>query len=163
KMKTWIIEPRDPLIARDGRPFSATPGARATTLSFPFPSTIIGAVRTRAGRDAKGVFDRSKISTVKEIQLRGPLLVQLNPQGEIEDWFVPFPADALLLKTQAEHEAELKRLTALKVDSKLTNLPHDLQLVGMPIPDPGKPHPKAPRFWRWDQFKKWLLDPKDQT
>ncbi|MFZ2521089.1 MAG: type III-B CRISPR module-associated Cmr3 family protein, partial [Anaerolineae bacterium] len=32
-MKTWLIEPRDPLIFRDGRPFSASPGARAKTLS----------------------------------------------------------------------------------------------------------------------------------
>src|SRR5262245_46630927 len=161
-MKNRNIEPRDHMIARDGRPFSATPGARAATLPFPFPSTIIGVIRTRAGRDAKGVFDRSKISTVKEIGLRGPLLAQLNSQGEIEDWFVPFPADALLLKAQTEDEAEIKRLTMLKVDPKLTNLPHDLQLVGMPVLDPGKPHPKAPRFWRWDQFKQWLLDPKDQ-
>jgi len=162
-MRTWIIEPRDPLIARDGRPFSASPGARAATLPFPFPSTIIGAFRTRAGRNGDGIFDRSKISAVKEIGLRGPLLVQLNPQGEIEDWFVPSPADVLLLKCQAEDEAEIKRLTALKLDKGKTNLPHNLQLVGMPIINPGKPHPQAPRFWRWDQFKQWLLDPKEST
>ena len=164
-MKTWLIEPRDPLIVRDGRPFGATPGARAATLPFPFPSTLIGAICTRAGRNTDGVFDRSKIPELRKIALRGPLLVQLNSQNEneIADWFVPFPADALLLKARTEDEADIKRLTVLDVDPRLTSLPSNLLPVGMPIPDSGKPHPKAPRFWRWDQFKQWLFDPKDQT
>ena len=56
-MTTWIIEPHDPLIFRDGRPFGPNPGARAKTLSFPFPSTTTGGVRTRAGLDKdKGTF-----------------------------------------------------------------------------------------------------------
>src|SRR5436305_1269785 len=73
----WIIEPHDPLIVRDGRPFGPDPSARAVSLSFPFPSTTTGGVRTRAGLKADGMFDVSQIGRVKQIGVRGPLLVQL--------------------------------------------------------------------------------------
>ena len=38
-MTIWLVEPRDPLIVREGRPFGPDPGAWATSLPFPFPST----------------------------------------------------------------------------------------------------------------------------
>lgn len=83
-MSLWIVEPRDPLLLRDGRPFQATPGARAYTLDFPYPSTLAGAVRTRAGRDEAGRFqdDVETIAAVKSIGIRGPLLVELANDDE---------------------------------------------------------------------------------
>ena len=48
-MTLWRIEPRGPLIVRDGRPFGLNPGARAESLDFPFPATIAGARHHRAG------------------------------------------------------------------------------------------------------------------
>ena len=42
--KVFIVEPRDPFIARDGKPFGV--GVSAATLPFPFPSTTTGGVRT---------------------------------------------------------------------------------------------------------------------
>ena len=50
-MSLWLIVPRDPLIFRDGKPFTATPGERSNSLGFPFPSTLAGAVRTLVGAD----------------------------------------------------------------------------------------------------------------
>ena len=97
----WIIEPHDPLIVRDGRPFGPDPSARAISLSFPFPSTTTGGVRTRSGLRSDGTFDVSQIERVKQIKVRGPLLVRLAPRGEnIEEWLVPAPADALLLELE---------------------------------------------------------------
>ena len=61
-MTVWLIEPRDPVIFRDGKPFNASPGAHAKTLSFPFPATAAGATRTRAGLDTSGRFDRARIN-----------------------------------------------------------------------------------------------------
>src|SRR5438874_9559555 len=85
-MTVWIIEPRDPLIVRDGRPFGPDPSARAVSLAFPFPSTITGGIRTRDGLK-NGVFDRSQIERVKKIKARGPLLVQLAQNSDtIEEW-----------------------------------------------------------------------------
>ena len=46
-MSVWLVEPLDPLIARDGRPSSV--GGHFFTVSFPYPSMLAGAVRTRMG------------------------------------------------------------------------------------------------------------------
>jgi len=165
-MNTWIIEPRDPLIVRDGRPFGPTPGARAASLSFPFPSTTTGGIRTRDGLDADGRFESSQIERVKQIAVRGPLLVELDSTtGDIAQWLAPAPADALLLDVEPRDPAKavLKRLVPLQLPSQAsTNLPGGLSLVGMPKPDPRKPCGKAPRYWKWDLFEQWLLNPQDE-
>jgi CRISPR-associated protein Cmr3 len=173
-MKTWIIEPRDPLIVRDGKPFDANPGARATTLAFPFPSTTTGGVRTRAGLDNNGVFDvrPENIARVKEIAVRGPLLVELMPDSnEILEWLVPAPADALLLEaeqsndtaTDKQPDARRKWLVPIIHSDNialLTNLPKMSPfLVGQVAHQAAKPIKQAPKFWYWKAFKSWLLQP----
>ena len=106
KEKTLIIEPRDPFIARDGKPFGV--GTSAATLPFPFPSTTTGGVRTRAGLaggsfvDNTGQPNQSLITAVKEIATSGALLVELNEQGEIENWLMHAPSDALLLEDKSD-------------------------------------------------------------
>ena len=62
-MKNWTVEPRDPLVIRDGRPPSAGM-PQAQSLNFPWPSTLAGLARTQAGRDANGRFDSSKIDAL---------------------------------------------------------------------------------------------------
>lgn len=164
-MTVWIIEPRDPLIVRDGRPFGPTPGVRAASLTFPFPSTMTGGVRTRDGLDADGYFRPREIPRVKQIDVRGPLLVELDSvTGDIARWFAPAPSDALLLDLEPPDPARAmrKRLVPLELPSQAdSDLPGGLSLVGMPKPDPRKPHSKAPRYWNWNQFGQWLLNPMD--
>lgn len=164
-MKTWILEPRDPLIARDGRPFSAAPGARAATLPFPFPSTVAGTVRTRAGRGANGFFDTANITDVKRLAVHGPLLVELDERSRIKEWFAPAPADALLLEADTgKDQTTIRQLKTIGLGQGLVPSPYGWLLVGMPdTSERRKPHGKAPRFWRWSQFKTWLTSPKDQT
>jgi len=161
-MPTWIIEPRDPLIVRDGRPFGPTPGARAASLPFPFPSTLAGAVRTQVGRDADGVFDVRRIDEVKRIAVSGPLLVELDEVNAVRRWLVPAPADTLLLDLDPPHKdrAICKRLVPLHLPSGAqTNLPGGLKPVGLARPDPRKP--RGPRFWYWDGFSHWLTSPRE--
>lgn len=161
-MPTWIIEPRDPLIARDGRPFGPQPGARAATLRFPFPSTTTGGVRTRAGLNGNGVFDESpaNIDKVKRIAVRGPLLVELDAEGAIARWLAAAPADALLLEgTDDEHAARLRLAPLKRFTGARTNLRDDLALVGLPTPDRRKPLEEVPRFWYWPVFEQWLITP----
>lgn len=173
-MSIWILEPRDPLIARDGKPFGV--GVRAATLPFPFPSTTTGAARTRAGLE-NGIFDPArKINgqkllpeAVKGLEVRGPLLVELNDSDEIARWLVPAPMDVVLYRTQQEEEIiqRLQRLLPLKAEQGLTNLnqtPHatdELALVGPVKRISGKPcdEKETPRFWYWDQFRQWLCEP----
>lgn len=157
-MNNWIIEPRDPLITRDGKPFSATPGARASSLPFPYPSTTTGTVRTRAGSNAEGVFDEGLTKIVKGWAVCGPLLVELDDDGEISEWLVHAPADALLQLNEAG-EVRRERLVPLALNGAQTDLDSRYHVVGMVKPNPLKPHSKAPRFWYWSNFEQWLLQP----
>src|SRR5436853_755991 len=99
-MTIWILEPRDPLLVRDGRPFGTDPGAQASTLPFPFPSTIAGGIRARAGLNEAGVFKYTKddveaLNRLKQLRVRGPLLVRLpNDESAITSvsWLVPPPS-----------------------------------------------------------------------
>jgi CRISPR-associated protein Cmr3 len=164
-MKTWLIEPRDPLIVRDGRPFSADiAGARAASLPFPFPSTIAGAVRTRHGREKGGDFDDSLIREVRSKRVHGPLLVELNGDGTVADWLLPAPADAFWGECESNRRdiANLTRLLPLAMaEGELTNLASELAPVRAPHPLTGKPSGSAPRYWRWKNFQDWLIHPKD--
>jgi len=161
----WIIEPRDPLIFRDGRPFEAVPGAIASSLPFPFPSTTSGAVRTREGQDSQGKFRDEAISTVKEIPVQGPLLAEIDAEtNDISRFLVRPPSDALLLELDPSYsaKADLRQLAPLQTNSKVTtNLPNGLQLVGAQKPDLRKPAEHAPRYWYWEFFQNWLMDPKE--
>ncbi len=176
-MTIWIIEPRDPLIVRDGRPFGPNPGARATSLSFPFPSTTTGGVRTRAGLK-NGVFDLTtdeQLNHLKQLNVRGPLLVQLTSGGddiEQDKWLVPAPLDALLFPTdktdsRGDRETLMRQLVPLALpEGAMTDLggtnadnEKNLMLVGLPEPDPQKPLTGIPHYWYWETFQNWLLNP----
>lgn len=162
-MKTWIIEPRDPLIVRDGRPFGADiAGARARSLDFPFPSTTTGGVRTRYGRAKGGDFDAALIAEVKSKCMRGPLLVELDAKGEIENWMFTAPADARWFERESpdEKQAVLKNLVPLRLrDNEKINLEGDLCPAGLTSPISRKPFGYAPRYWRREKFEQWLKDP----
>jgi CRISPR-associated protein Cmr3 len=161
-VKTWIIEPRDPLIVRDGRPFENMPGARARSLDFPFPSTTTGGVRTRYGQARGGNFDAALIAEVKSKSVRGPLSVELDVNGEIENWMFAAPANALWFEHDPadDKHAVLKSLVPLRLrEREQTNLAADLCPVGLTRPDARKPFGYAPRYWRWGKFEQWLKDP----
>lgn len=165
-MTIWLIEPRDPLIVRDARPFGPNPGARAKSLSFPFPSTIAGGVRTNAGKDSKtGVFDTSNenVKVVKGIGVRGPILFNADADNDEERWLLPAPADALLLKPSTGDEmAQLHQLQPLACPAGVqSDLPEGLLPVGLPQPEKSKPHKNAPQFWYWKHFSAWLVSPQE--
>lgn len=168
--KVLIIEPRDPFIARDGKPFGV--GVSAATLPFPYPSTTTGGVRTRAGLTggsfikSSGEPDRDLVATVKKISTSGTLLVELDEHGDVFDWLMPAPSDALLLEYNPDRKkAQIRQLVSLDCGTSKTDLgqlPHDtddLVPVGLAQFEPNKPIGHAPRFWRWNHFKQWLLAP----
>ena len=164
-MTVWLIEPRDPVIFRDGKPFNASPGARAKTLSFPFPATTAGAVRTRSGQDSSGRFASGRITELLSQWIRGPILVELDLDNNISDWLFPAPVDGLLLKHEP-HEKDKAHLVPLAVVvppvGARTNLPASLMLVAPVEQAKQKPYPGTPAFWRWESYKAWLTAPKVQ-
>lgn len=176
-MAIWLIEPRDPLIVRDGRPFDATPGAQAISLPFPNPSTTTGGARSRAGLDNNGKFayqpHSKELEELKKLKVRGPLLVQLSGDGNNPvrvQWFAPAPLDAAILSSQQKGDdsdtLNLKRLVPLqRFTGAQTDFDHnlgELRLVGLVQADKSKPVSEAPRFWSWDTYQSWLLDPSQK-
>jgi CRISPR-associated protein Cmr3 len=183
-MMAWIIEPHEPLIVRDGRPFDLQPGVIAATLPFPFPSTTAGAARSRAGSE-DGIFtarDEKSLSVLKSIQVRGPLLAEFDENQERWKLLVPTPGDALLL------ENEEPKLTGLAVDDALRSADEkplrckqlvpllrfdgsamkpikgaeelELMPVGPVFYKAEKPAKNLPAFWYWERFEQWLLTPE---
>lgn len=145
-----LIEPRDALLVRDGRPFTNSPGARARSLPFPLPQTLAGAYRTRRGLEA-GLRFPQDAQGVRSWGVRGPLLAEEAPGG----WrlLLPRPLDALRLG-----EA-LYPLRPLKVPKGAgTNLPEALLPVGLPSPHLKEKPQALPPFWYWESFLAWLLE-----
>jgi CRISPR-associated protein Cmr3 len=187
-MTIWLVEPRDPLIAREGRPFGPDPGASATSLPFPFPSTLAGSVRTRSAIDENGVFkhegaeqvspealqaQEKHLEALKAIRIRGPLLVQLadniNDLAPGENaWLVPMPNDVQLFAADSKDTILLRRLVPLtppwgaQTDFAQNERGKQLSFVGregINISGPRKFLSHHLRYWYWKQFQTWLIDP----
>lgn len=159
-MNLWLLIPRDPLIFRDGKPFTATPGERSKSLLFPYPSTTAGAIRTIAGTDTNtGIFDTTQISRVKGIPVHGPFLVEINQTGEITEWFFPTPADALIVNNEQPIRYNLSPIE--QKEETVSNLPQGLSLIGSKKSVKDKPISNPPLYWPWTQFSAWLDNPAD--
>jgi len=159
KLTTWLVVPHDPLIFRDGKPFTATPGARAVSVPFPFPSTLAGAARTLSGFVAHGgIWNKAVIQQVLEYRVVGPFLFDRKR----EEVLFPAPQDALLL-SGPHNERQVERIPlqpTAHFQDVLTNLPEGWQLVAPVVHRKAKPHPRPPAFWRWSQMKAWLEQPQ---
>ena len=180
-MTLWMIEPHDSLVFRDSRPFHALPGAKASTLPFPFPSTLAGAVRTQAGLNKQGMFSvgNNDLAALKRLTVRGPFLVQLTQDGAgIKSWLLPAPLDALAFAPKgSDAPLILSRLLPLRRrDEAITDFDRPSSsadagasetalpppyLVGQTRYNPAKPASKAPLYWYDKYFMSWLLNEDD--
>ncbi len=165
-MHHLIIEPRDPLIVRDGKSFDASPGARAVSLPFPLPATIAGAVRNRAGTwTGDKTQDAAQAAIVLQRHVHGPLLAQLDAAGSVDEWFAPAPADATFLRrANDEQHADLFQLTPRAFDTGVMARPVEgaaLLPVQIGSGAKEKAYPGAPMFWSWNKLRAWLLAPAD--
>jgi CRISPR-associated protein Cmr3 len=129
------------------------------------PSTIAGGLRNKAGLDEHGTFDQARSTAVQQVQITGPLLVELDDSGTTIRWFAPAPADALALSSPVPKHVGIVRLLPLESPAGVvTNMPtHEqpLALVGMRQHDPRKPFANPPRFWTWCTMEQWLLNARD--
>jgi len=161
--KLWLISPRDPLIFRNGKPFTAAPGSRAETLPMPFPGTISGAVRTKAWTNSTtGVFDKSRIND--PYNTRGPLLVELDSANNIIAWFFPPPSDAVFFETsdKREKEADLFDLKPMPQQKFVMLDSKEMVLCGFEINKKEKTFRSPPSFWNWSTLLQWLEKPVSQ-
>lgn len=171
-MKSFLIEPRDPLIARDGRPSAL---GRFESLPFPLPSTIAGAVRTRMA-SPHGTFAAvpDEAPRLLELAVHGPLLARIgaprnaqsNASTEAITLCVPAPRDALI---SGQPDALFCRRLAPRP------LPDGCAVGGIgalqPVtfaekihePAKDKSQGEVPQFWSWSRFEAWLADPPDAS
>ena len=161
-MQTWLIEPRDGLAFRDGRPNSS--GSESRSLRFPMPQSVAGAVRTRSATDADGRFDTTKTSVVKGLNIHGPLLVRAGSQGW--ELLAPSPQDALWVEHEPTASQESSRLLhhlhplAEETFSRGgTVLSEGMAPVGLEVSPKGKPPKDIPAYWAWDHLMTWLRQP----
>ncbi len=163
RRESWLIEPHDSLIVRDGRPFNATAGARARSLDFPFPSTLIGTVRTQVGLQKVGnswqKFDDDSIKELLKIEMFGALLAEIKEDEAIE-FFAPAPADSVYLNPENQNDNNLFPLVPLKKDY-FSDLRTDLHLLGRLDETKGKPIEDV-KFWQWGNFERWLINAQPQ-
>ena len=167
-MSVYTLEPRDAAVFRDGRPVP-TGASTMRTLAFPWPSTIAGLARTRAGSDREGRFVGDPEKLKKEVCVRGPWLARLGADDAPELLF-PAPRDLVWFHDEARGLAPsarlLRRLAPLPRD-RLTGVEHDLDdrlgVVGFVGADPpsGKPA-DGPPFWAWGEMARWLGDPTER-
>lgn len=151
---TFRIIPKDPVIARDGRPFGN--GSRMHSLDWPRASTVAGSFRTMVGKESKEGFDQSLISRLKAMKVHGPLPLKSEEKGSY--LFFPAPRDVLIRQGEKEDDREVFVLRPGEVEKGCGT---DLGFASLPVmdPEPGdsfKPS-AVPAFWRSDLMTSWLL------
>ena len=156
----WIIEARDPLIFRDGRPIGGN--APIATMGFPFPSTLAGAVRGRLASDNTGFTLRGQtgaLAELRNIPVRGPLLAEVDTTGKLIEWLFPAPRDALVdIDDDGRPMLVPLRPRALAEDRHSDDLAtHRLDPV-FPVtpPSSGRASAELPVFWRAKHALDWL-------
>ncbi|HUE00056.1 MAG TPA: type III-B CRISPR module-associated protein Cmr3 [Bryobacteraceae bacterium] len=145
------LTPRDPVVARDGRPFGAGSGRRMKSLDWLLPSVVAGSFRTMHGKmDARG-FNADAVAELKQIAIAGPLPVWKS------SLFLPAPKDFAL---QSEpRECFRIRPRPLKTGD-YCDLPHGkLRPALLPefVTDEFKPEP-PPAFWSMAKMTAWLME-----
>jgi len=153
------LVPRDGLACRDGRGWAPVGAGRAHALDWPWPSTILGALRTAWGRAVEAREGRPFgpdhwRERTRDVRL-GRLLVLRSRNGE-EEWnrVWPRPLDA----TAFDGGAEIVRLDP--VPPALPTLGRDedpaREALWRPaMDDPRKPA-TLPAWWPDEAFRAWL-------
>jgi len=155
----FAIEPRDPAIFRDGRPFQAGSTA-ALTLDFPSPSTIAGFVRTCIGSDERGQFDHPDPKELLKVSVRGPWLWRWEPEAQAPTLYVPAPRDCIFFNEQ--DGLARRRLVPRSLDAGCAMSLDGLELVDLDLDGvrpKTKPANAKPAFWSWAELEAWLRDP----
>lgn len=155
------LVPRDGFFAKDGRGWHTSASGRGHGLDWPWPSTVLGALRSLWGR---GEETRSNTtftpddwrSRTQPIQL-GRTLVLRREHGaawRVEDATWPVPLDALWL----EGRTEVHRLDPEKPIAPTLGRDDDeaREALWRPEPHDAQKPLASPRWWSSEEFISWL-------
>lgn len=171
-MTVFVISCRDGLFAKDGRGWFTSASGRAHGLAWPFPSTLLGAMRTAWGRQQEHahcrVFTKQEWEGALNITLGATVTLRRSVSGpeRVADCRIwPVPLDALFMpKPQEGGEAEIIRLDPVKVAVPTLGrdeTPAREALWRPALTDPRKPDPR-PSWWPEEVFVDWLAKPADR-
>jgi CRISPR-associated protein Cmr3 len=153
--------PRDGLFCKDGRGWFTSASGRGHALDWPFPSTLLGALRTACGRAIEA--GRGRPLSAEEwlehgacVALGATLALRrsLGASFSKADRLWPVPADALFL----EGQCQVTRLDPKPPLVATLGRNDDDAREGLWRPivdDPAKPR-TPPRWWRDAEFSAWL-------
>ena len=155
------LVPRDGFFAKDGRGWHTSASGRGHGLDWPWPSTVLGALRSLWGR---GEETRTGItltpddwrSRTQPIRL-GRTLVLRRKHGaawRVEDATWPVPLDALWL----EGRQEVHRLDPVAPIAPTLGRDDDdaREALWRPVPDGAQKPLASPRWWSSEEFISWL-------
>lgn len=144
------ITPRDPLIARDGRPFGRDQGFRMKSLDWLTPSVLAGSLRSLLGKQMGGNFNPELVAALKDLSIAGPFPVLA---GQL---YLPAPRDCIRDAKRADTPYSLRPFGLS--DSEGCDLPW-LGLIPAVLPDSVaedfKPS-SLPQFWSRALLTSWL-------
>lgn len=155
------LVPRDGFFAKDGRGWHTSTSGRGHGLDWPWPSTVLGALRSLWGRGEEA---RTNSTFTPEdwrnrtvpIQL-GRTLVLRRPPGASwrdEDTTWPVPLDALWL----EGRPEVHRLDPVAPTVPTLGRDDDSarEALWRPVLDDASKPRTTPRWWSSEEFTTWL-------
>ncbi len=152
-MTWWTLEPLDPLMIRDGRPFGLdTEGARS--LPFPTPSVVAGTLRSRIGIAAGG----TDFAATLKIDVAGPLRVEIGAEGDSARPLLLAPRDCVLFERKNEEWPRYRLGPVERWSDGHADLPAHLRPVSADLPAE-KPAKDAPAFWDLETFRRWCAAP----
>ncbi|MDR0654529.1 MAG: hypothetical protein LBG12_14655, partial [Synergistaceae bacterium] len=93
------INPIDPLISRDSRPFGHGLGRRLRSLDWLTPSVVCGSLRSLLGKKRGGGFSPDLVEKLKSVLFRGPFLALDRDNNNKELYFLR-PLDFVADKTK---------------------------------------------------------------
>lgn len=139
---------RDPIVARDGRPFGADQGNRMRSLDWPLPSVLAGSLRTTLGKSANRTFSPDVARELLQVEIAGPLP---RAAGQL---YLPAPEDCVVHHDKGPLRAAPQPLDAGGCDWPAGSL-LPVRLTEEQAAEDFKPA-AAPAWWPVDRYAAWL-------
>ncbi len=145
------VAARDPLIARDGRPFGE--GLRMRSLDWLYPSVFAGSLRTLLGKRVGVDFtDDATLESLKRVDVAGPLALLGN------ELYFPRPMD-LVVRRDGQHLERFAMRPCRLREHEGCDLPWGMLPVMLPERAETEFKPAVvPALWSHERMRQWLLD-----
>jgi CRISPR-associated protein Cmr3 len=147
----FTLIPRDPIVARDGRPFGIGQGNKMRSLGWISSSVLAGSLRSLLGKEAGGAFDPAIVEALKQISVAGPLPLIKNRI------YLPHPLDCIVREHHDRREVLPLRPRDQSNGEGCDLLPGLCPAMIDYAGDDFKPI-NIPAFWSTDRMAQWLLD-----